>query len=571
MAVLRQGFADRVALLERWTGCLGELISGTPLAALRGGSRWPPVPAMALCGVVALHFVCLGFGGQANAETAGGARVANTPATSQVAPEGFVRYRNARFGYELVHPSTFVAADPPPNGAGQSWVSADGMFELNSFASFNSDGATLQSLRQDLLDNDDRFRGAPVAEVAGYVLWVYSDSGPRTHGYAAIFSCSNQIVNAVEVSYPTDAPDRGRFEQFLTSIIEGFRPGVGEDTPSGCNGDSQQSSAAGDAGPSPGDHPFSDPSLKRLAVYGWSTSGLQNGLWTAGINGENGTILYVRCSIGPGDLRNGSIELRSLRHLPNLAGGQQVNVEIGNYQHGGVFTFSPGDFASNGLLDIVEDDATAGVYLDFLRNLAWGNTLTIEVLDSGYREEFNLYAAHYALGPCIGESIEQPWRNQGERDGVHGTSVRNISGAAFYIRCDATAETRGNTVIAFAAPQSTPTPGIRLGQVETIKAFVGARSQDLRFMLTPEPNVMTGVGYYVARRGDTKKVGEFLAMFSVVDETGDDDDDDEFGALLSLFDSGLELRLLNTDLGVDATFSLSGAHQSVEACRKLYR
>ena len=480
----------------------------------------------------------------------------------------FTRYRNARFGYELTLPSTFVAQEPPQNGAGQTWLSADGAFELNSFASFNSDGASLQSLKQNLLTGDARFRDSPAAAVAGDMLWVFSESGPRAHGYAAIFSCNKQIVNAVEISFPTGTPDRGRFDEIAKGIVTSLRAGVGADTPPECARGQEGPLVATQAAAPSTDHPFSDPSLKRLAVYGWSTAGLQTNLWASGINGENGTTLYIKCSTGSGELRNGSIELRGLRQLPNLSGNHQVNVEIGDYQHGGVFTFSLGNPGSNGMLEIIESKETAGVYLEFLRALASGKVLMVEVLDTGYREKFNLFAADYALGPCMGRPIAQPWTNHGERDGVYGTSVRNSEGGAFYVRCDSTPGTRGNALVAFAAPQSIPTPGIRLGQMETIKAFVGTRYRDVRFMITPEPNVMTGVVYYTAGTGGDRKMSNLIALLSRGDET--EDGDEEISDVLSLLGGGTELRLLNKDLGLDTSFSLYGARQALAACSRLY-
>jgi hypothetical protein len=257
-----------------------------------------------------------------------------------------------------------------------------------------------------------------------------------------------------------------------------------------------------------------------------------------------------------------------LRQLPNLSGNHQVNVEIGDYQHGGVFTFSPGNPGSNGMLEISERNEDAGVYLEFLRALVSGKVLKIEVLDSGYRETFNLFAAGYALGPCMGRPISQPWTNHGERDGVYGTSVRNSDGGAFYVRCDSTAGTRGNAVVAFAAPQSVPTPGIRRGQLETIKAFVGTRSQNVQFLITPEPNVVTGVLYYTADTGGDRKMRDLIALLSRGDEPEEGDED--ISDVLSLLGGGTELRLLNKDLGVDTRFDLYGARQALAACGRLY-
>jgi hypothetical protein len=168
------------------------------------------------------------------------------------------------------------------------------------------------------------------------------------------------------------------------------------------------------------------------------------------------------------------------------------------------------------------------------------------VLDADYREQFSLAKADRALGPCMGQAVAQPWVNQGKRDGVVGTSVRNENGAAFYFRCDETNGSRGNALVAFSSPSQSSTD-VRQGQVGKLKAFVGTRFQDLDFVLSPDSSVLTGIIYVVAE-GAASPVREFL----------------------DLLGGGDELRLLNPDIGVNQAFSLSGSRRALEACRALY-
>jgi serine/threonine protein kinase len=510
--------------------------------------------AIALCGLAALYYIYSSFD-QSAPGPAGITQVDEQPSAAAALPASFTPYKNARFGYELVHPDTFVADDPPQNGGGQSWVSADGMFQLNSFGSFNSDDSTLEGLREAALA-DQRYRGARVVNVGGDRLWVFNDAGPRANGYAAILSCNNQILNVVEISFPSGAPNREEFNGIAQRIIGGFQAGQGEDTPD-CNADGQATTAPSPQPPEPpapartfaSDHPFSDPSLMRLAIYGWSSGGFQNGLWTAGINGDNGTTINVKCSSGPGAARNGQVELLALRTGSSpLSGQHQVNVQIGNYSEGGEFAFTPAQIGSDGVLQIFEDEETAGTYLQFMRQLAAGQSMTLDIPDIGYREIFNLADADRALGPCLGQAVGQPWFSPGERGGVFGTSVRNGNGAAFYFRCDTTDGARGNALLAFAAPQNSPTPGVQTGQIGAVEAFVGSRSYNLEFALHPEENVMTGVIYNVAAQGGAEAVSTFLELLS----------------------SGNELRLVNSDLNIDQTFSLEGSRRSLAPCAGLF-
>jgi len=503
----------------------------------------------------ALMASCLGFVERAYAENVDDLKLEQFDLRS-LSPD-FTRYKNARFGYSLTHPSSFVAEEPPHNGAGQSWLSKDGVFELNSFASFNSDEATPESLKQELTSDDPRFKKARQTTVGKDRVWLLSDEGPRAYGYAALFSCDNQILNVVELSFPSGGPERSRHNKFAELIVSSFEA----DRSPECAGGGATTAATGAA---QSGNLFFDPAIKRLLIHGWSSAGLQNGLWTAGVHGHQGSVITVRCTVGPGELRNGSIELRHLKEMLQISGQHQVNVEIGDYQHGGVFTYTPGDESTNGLLDIVEDSETAGVYLEFIRALASGDTLMVELPDNGYREQFDLSGADRALGPCMGKSVVQPWTSEGMRDGVYGASVRNEHGAALYIRCDSTAATRGNALFAFAAPQKVPTPGLPVGQQKTVKAFVDTRVIDLLFSVVPHPEVITGAIFHLSSNGDDKLTGKFLSLLS----SGDEDEDDDYQSLLSGTDG---LRLINRDLEIDTRFVLSGAREALAACNDLYR
>ena len=363
---------------------------------------------------------------------------------------------------------------PPQNGGGQSFTSPDGTFQVTSFASFNSDGATPESLRRQLQADDPRYRNARVTASGDDGFSLLANDENRVNGYVAIFTCGNQLLNVLEVSFPASGPNFATHRDLANRITQSFRPGQGEDGPTDCSSSSAPPPPNANAAQPNFNEPqptglFADPSLRRLAVYGWSAGGIQNGLWAAGINSNSGVLLNVKCNDGPGNQRSGIIELQNIPTGANpLSGEHQVDVQIGNYLDGAPFTFTPSEGGSNAQLQIAETNENAGEYLEFLRQLASGQTMTVRIPDANYQEDFNLFAADRALGPCLGQSIAQPWVDQGERDGVIGTGVRNASGGAFYIRCDTTPQTRGNVILAFAARQR---PGTQTQQLETIKAL----------------------------------------------------------------------------------------------------
>ncbi len=58
----------------------------------------------------------------------------------ELGADGWLAYRNARFGFVLPIPPGMKALRPPDNGGGQAFESLDGNVKLLSWASFNVDG-----------------------------------------------------------------------------------------------------------------------------------------------------------------------------------------------------------------------------------------------------------------------------------------------------------------------------------------------------------------------------------------------------------------------------------------------
>jgi len=556
---------DQTVIKTRPASNQPDTVVRAPVDAWSANTRRIVAGGIALVALAALYYIYSSFEqGLQNAPPGQTARPA--PAQTQPVPSNFIPYENARFGYTFSYPPQVLIAQPAPqNGAGQSFQTADGTFQVNSFASFNSDGSTSQQHQQELQANDSRFANARVTSSGEDGFSLLANDGNRINAYLAVLTCNAQIINVLDLSLPAS---NASYRDIANRIIGTFRPGVGEDTPPECTGSganaNEQANEQANLQPLPEPTPapvpaptpapdnlpfpqtndiFSDPSLRRLAVYGWSAAGIQNGLWTAGMNSNAGSLLNIKCSAGSGARRSGLIELQ-MSGL-SLSGDHQVNAFIGDYIDGGVLTFTPNEGGTIGTLQISETDETAGNYLRFLQAVAAGQSLVLQIPDANIQDEFSLFEAGQALGPCLGQSMALPWFDDGERDGVIGTGVRNDDGGAFYFRCDTSPQTRGNVLLAFAGRQRR---GIANPQTATIKAFVGTRFNDLEFILAPEPDVVTGFIYHVNEQGSADIIGQFLELLS----------------------GGNQLRLLNTELGIDETFSLSGSRNALQGCASLY-
>ncbi len=485
------------------------------------------------------------------------ADVPNPPPANQLT---YQTYKNPRFGYEFEYPNNYLMALPPPaNGAGQAFSDASDKFRVNSFAAFNSEGLTSAALRQQVQETDPVFRNATVAREDATRFSLVGTHQGVVHAYIAILSCQGQLLNVLQVSFPDIDAGGDANTAITTRMGQSFRPGQGADGPANCG--PQQAPQVTEPPPAapaqtptpqfgadtPNPNAFGgDISLSRLARFGWSEGGLQNGLWAAGVHGTNGTFLYLRCSLGPGPRRDGVVELRQLvtGNTP-LTGQHQVNVTIGTYQDGGVFGFTPAQGFSNGLLQFSESQETAGQYLGFLNQLVQGQTMVLQIPSIGYQETFGLFDAWRALGPCLGRPIVQSWTNHGVQDNVTSASIRNARGGTFIIRCDATPASRGNAIVAFAAPRSINTAVPALG---SLRVSIGSRFIDLQFQIEANPGVLSGALYHVAVQQNNSGVRDFFSSLS----------------------RGSSMRIDSNELGVQEQFSLRGSSRALSGCLSLY-
>lgn len=73
-----------------------------------------------------------------------GCQIARNPAPAGVTQQ-WKSYTNNRFGFRLTYPPSLIGGRDPENGAGKSFTSADGEFEVNVQGHFIQEGQSLDS------------------------------------------------------------------------------------------------------------------------------------------------------------------------------------------------------------------------------------------------------------------------------------------------------------------------------------------------------------------------------------------------------------------------------------------
>ena len=249
--------------------------------------------------------------------------------------------------------------------------------------------------------------------------------------------------------------------------------------------------------------PFAnDPSLRRIATAAWVSSGLQNGYWTAGTTGSNGTTLFFRCR-GANDTRRDSII--ELETIPTgnrpLSGEHEVRAQIGNYTDSGILTFTSGNGVSNGIRSAKETAQTTGQFLNFLHQVFLSNQMVVTIPSISYRETFQLNGAEEALNVCFGADIAQAWRAGAPQNGVAGGEVRKANGAVLAIRCDNTAN-RGNSVVVFTTPFNTPVAAA----FRDVAINIGGSPTSGEFFLRTQGNSLSGVLYHRVTNSNSRQI-----------------------------------------------------------------
>ncbi len=151
--------------------------------------------------------------------------------TTVALAQAWTAYVNPRFGFSLYYPvELFQPAETLAEDAGATFTSKDG-------ATLRVEGAF-----------DDRRHGAkhylgealaaeqnqnPVSQSVEEFTYAFTaDRGDMLHYERAVFSCREQIINKLSLTYPKAQKDR--YEAIVPKLVQRFHGGSGYGTPDNC-------------------------------------------------------------------------------------------------------------------------------------------------------------------------------------------------------------------------------------------------------------------------------------------------------------------------------------------------
>ena len=132
-------------------------------------------------------------------------------------------YANERFGATADVPADWRAGEPPANGDGLAFTSADGAARITVSGSLQTFDTIAEAMASYEAPNDGetvtyRHRGKRSVVVSG-------TSGDRIFYRKSILSCADTIWNSVSIDYP--AADKSAYDALVTHVAGSLRAGPG--------------------------------------------------------------------------------------------------------------------------------------------------------------------------------------------------------------------------------------------------------------------------------------------------------------------------------------------------------
>lgn len=136
---------------------------------------------------------------------------------------GYALYQNARFGTRISYPSAYFNADQPPeNGDGRRFSSADGQAYFLIFGQHDAFG-----LPQDEMMQQDKSLGdyqGVSYEKSGAGWYVLSGLSGDTIFYRKVILAPDGVIHQFEIHYP--AAQKVAFDPVVTHMVQNFGPMV---------------------------------------------------------------------------------------------------------------------------------------------------------------------------------------------------------------------------------------------------------------------------------------------------------------------------------------------------------
>jgi hypothetical protein len=176
-------------------------------------SNFQPIRVVAAAGTAFLFIACL----MMLVDT-----VIAAPAT-----QGWSKYKNERFGFQLSYPGgLFIKKDTPNSESGALWTSTDGAARLLATATPNETSETLESYREFVMREtypDARFDYTPQRDN----WFVLSGQKGDTIFYERItFVCQGRFIYGWQVNYP--AAQKRKYDAIVEAIHSTYKAGRGE-------------------------------------------------------------------------------------------------------------------------------------------------------------------------------------------------------------------------------------------------------------------------------------------------------------------------------------------------------
>jgi hypothetical protein len=147
-----------------------------------------------------------------------GCQISQTP-TPTAAPAQWESYTNHRFGFRLTYPASLIGGRDPQNGAGKSFASANGDFEVHVEGHFITDGQTLHDY---YLEHLAVRKGTITYTKKGPSWYVISGTNKKGYEYYVKFFVKDENWVELHMVYPHSKANV--YDTWVETIEDSFIP-----------------------------------------------------------------------------------------------------------------------------------------------------------------------------------------------------------------------------------------------------------------------------------------------------------------------------------------------------------
>jgi hypothetical protein len=164
---------------------------------------------------------------------AGAFAVAGLPVSASFAADigAWAAYVNPRYGFTVYYPDKLFEPGEEVDDASGRVFHGSGEAELRVSGALDERRFGAKHYSEQLKENGEPGEIKDL-KVEDFSYTYTADRGDTLHFKRVVFTCREQVINRLELTYPT--AERETYEAIIPRLVQRFQAGLGYDTPDNC-------------------------------------------------------------------------------------------------------------------------------------------------------------------------------------------------------------------------------------------------------------------------------------------------------------------------------------------------